>query len=95
MLLFISYYVYYKRHLSHRPHSDEFISVAYLDEDDAVVPKFSDLSRSGRLLNLTDFQYNIQPKLCVEKNQNLLGTKKQMSRSSCNIHIKITLQPFY
>lgn len=65
--------------------SDEFISVSYvLDEDDDVSSSKQIDWKENELLNLTNFQYMIQPKdtVCDSSSKGLFGkrTKCQISQ---------------
>lgn len=56
--------------------SDEFISVSYvLDQDDDISPSKHIDWKENELLNLTDFQYTIQPKdtVCDSSSKELFG----------------------
>lgn len=75
ILIFMVYYRFYGRFQIDRivVSSDEFIAVAYVLEDD--VENNRRVTNEKQLLNLTDFQYKLQPSddLCRNTPENLLG----------------------
>lgn len=61
----IIYYNYLGRsRANRRQYSDEFVAVAYVNDYDVTDDAATDADNSSRLLNLTDFRYLIEPKIC-------------------------------
>lgn len=79
VILIIILIIYYKNfgrnQIDQAKYVDEFIAVAYINEDEDSEKNDLTLraNDNGRLVNLTNFRYTIQPNVCDRSNDDVLG----------------------
>lgn len=84
-LVLILYYNWLGRSQVNRSgYSDEFVAVAYLNDDDFTESVNQPVDGEDRLLNLTHFQYLLEPNFCDKKSneEDVLGNSQLLTESN-------------